>query len=157
LPSSLQDGLDPEIPTATPSASAAVASVTHSNTGCLRSIHSGIRLSDVSIASYAASAGFRDSDLAVAVAIALAESGGDPRAVCVDANGSRDEGLWQINSVHGYPSSCTFDPSCSAAVAYRLYLARGHAFGDWVTYSSDRFLSYLPRGVRAAAAVQRRA
>jgi hypothetical protein len=155
LPSSLQEGLNPDIPAAAPSASAA-ASVTRSTTGCLRSIHSGIRISDVSIATYAASAGFRNSDLAVAVAIALAESGGDPRAVCVDANGSRDEGLWQINSVHGYPSSCTFDPSCSATVAYRLYLGRGHAFGDWVTYSSDRFLTYLPRGVRAAAAVQHR-
>jgi hypothetical protein len=156
LPSSLQSGLDPAVPAATPSASTGAASVTYSNTGCVQSIHSSVRIPDASIATYAASAGFRGSDLAVAVAVALAESGGDPRAVCVDANGSRDEGLWQINSVHGYPSSCTFDPSCSAAVAYRLYLGRGRSFGDWVTYSSDRFLSYLSRGEKAAAAVQPR-
>jgi hypothetical protein len=153
LPSSLQGGLAPHLPAGDSSSGASSVTVGHPGSGCVRSFHSGIRMSDVDIASYAASAGFRNFDLTVAVAIALAESGGDPRAVCVDTNGSRDEGLWQINTVHGYPSSCTFEPGCSAAVAYRLYLGRGRAFGDWVTYSSDRFLMYLPRATRAAAAV----
>jgi hypothetical protein len=151
LPAAVRSRLTPDLPVDRSFGPA--TTVTHPGSGCVSSVHSGVRLSDDAIATYAAQAGFRDFDLAVAVAIALAESGGDPRAVCVDTNGSRDEGLWQINSVHGYASSCTFDPSCSAAVAYRLYVARGHAFGDWVTYSSDRFLTYLPRGAQAAAAV----
>ena len=45
----------------------------------------------------AQTAGFTGPDLPIAVAVAQAESGGDPLATHVNADGSTDLGLWQIN------------------------------------------------------------
>lgn len=53
------------------------------------------------IASYAAKAlGAGNNGLTVAVAVALAESGGASTATNRNSDGSIDTGLWQINSVH---------------------------------------------------------
>lgn len=52
------------------------------------------------VAKAAHSAGFPDSELVTAVAVAYAESSFNTNAVHHNADGSTDYGVWQINSVH---------------------------------------------------------
>lgn len=74
-------------------------------------------------------------------AIALAESGGDPHAVDHDADGTVDRGLWQINSVHGYPASQSFNPLDNAREAVAVWRSSGP--GAWSTYKSGAYQKYM--------------
>lgn len=78
----------------------------------------------------------------IMAAIALAESGGNPSAYHVDANGSVDRGLWQINSVHGYSPSSSFNPQDNAKQAVAVWKSSG--YGAWSTYNSGAYKQYLP-------------
>ena len=92
----------------------------------------------------ATSAGFVGKGLVMAIAVALAESGGDPSAVDHDANGTVDRGLWQINSVHtDFSASCDFDPTCAASAAYSLSDG-GRDWAAWVTFRRGEEIAYLP-------------
>jgi hypothetical protein len=75
------------------------------------------------VASLAASAGFPGDELHTAVAVAYAESLGDPNAVNRNRNGSKDSGLWQINSVHGF--SDLKNPLENARAAYEVWRIQG--------------------------------
>lgn len=80
----------------------------------------------------------------IAAAIAMAESGGNSTATCVDSNGSVDRGLWQINSVHG--SQSTYDPMGNARAAISIS-NNGANFSAWTTYTSgayQRFMTNAP-------------
>lgn len=121
--------------------------------GCPMALELDNRLSDCALAVLAASAGWTGSDLGIAVAIALAESGGVADAFSSNPNGTSDEGLWQINSVHGNPASCTLDPRCNAELAFGIYEANGSSFDSWTTYETGRYLSFLARA-RAALATR---
>jgi cell wall-associated NlpC family hydrolase len=84
----------------------------------------------------AINAGFKNDQLTVAVAIALAESGGRADAYNRNSNGTSDYGLWQINSVHtgsGFETRLAYDPDYNAKWAYRLSNS-GNNFGPWATY-----------------------
>lgn len=88
------------------------------------------------IANLASGVGFRGDGLTKAVAVALAESGGNERAQHVNADRYRsiDRGLWQINS-HWHPevsAAQAFNPATAAAAAYRI--SRGGA--DWSQWST---------------------
>lgn len=85
-------------------------------------------------------AGFRGHDLDVAVAVAMAESGGKVRAQNKNTNGTTDRGIFQINSTHGAGS--TFDVNKNTAAAYSLYKQRG-GFKDWVAYNSGAYKQYM--------------
>lgn len=90
------------------------------------------------IATYAGIAGFSGDDLVIAVAIALAESGGDPKAQGDNFGGEYTSyGLWQIHwTVHPeFDASQLFDPQYNANAAYLLYARRGNRFIDWSTYT----------------------
>ena len=96
------------------------------------------------IGEVAAGAGFGGNGLVMAIAVALAESGGDPGAVDHDANGTVDRGLWQINSVHTEVSaSCNFDPTCAAAAAFAISDS-GRDWSAWVTFRRGEEIAYLP-------------
>lgn len=69
-----------------------------------------------------------------AVAVALAESGGNPGASNTNSNGTVDRGLWQINSSHGADS--TFDPQANARAAIRLS-NNGKDWSPWCTSYDD--------------------
>lgn len=71
--------------------------------------------------------------------IAEAESSGDPHAVNKNTNGTTDEGLWQINSVHGFDSSKLFDPLYNAKAAAKVLAEQG--LGAWATYNSGAYKS----------------
>jgi Lysozyme like domain len=103
-------------------------------------------LNAVQIAQYAINAGWTQPDLTTAVAIALAESSGNPSAVgdqnLAPSNGP-SYGLWQINvGAHPeYAGDNLFDPQTNANDAYELYEASG--FSPWASYNSSKYLQYL--------------
>jgi len=103
-------------------------------------------LSDKAIAQFAANAGFAGSDLTKAVAVALAESGGEPNAQHINTNGSVDRGLWQINSIHGIGGNL-FDPATNAAAAMTVFKQQG--WGAWTTFKSGAYLVFMGRATVA--------
>lgn len=99
------------------------------------------RLSAAEIAGYATGAGFSGNALNIAVAVALAESGGRPGVVSV----TNDVGLWQIN-VKAHPqwtAAALKDPSQNAKAAYSIS-SGGSNWSPWVTYKTGAYLLYLP-------------
>jgi hypothetical protein len=104
-------------------------------------------------------AGWKEHELVIATAIALAESGCDPKATgsnppsesCPD--GSLDRGAWQINSCW-HPEvtdECAYKLKCNAEAAYDIYVESSHSFEPWTTWDvrSFRFwLSEARRGVK---------
>ncbi len=113
---------------------------------------SGADLSLSQIGSVAETAGFSGPGLAMAIAVAEAESGGDPDATDDDANGTIDRGLWQINSVHAaYSPACDYDPACNASAAYAIS-AGGRDWTAWVTYQHGSEIAFLPAATAWVAA-----
>ena len=101
-------------------------------------------LSVAEIGSFAAKAGFSGTSLAMAIAVALAESNGNPDAIDYDGNGTVDRGLWQINSVHTqFSPACDYDPLCAAKAAYSIS-AGGTDWEPWVTYQHGAEIPFLP-------------
>jgi hypothetical protein len=103
-------------------------------------------LSASQLAQYAANAGFSGQDLTTAVAIALAESSGNPSAVGdtnITPGGSI--GLWQINlQAHPqYSAQSLLDPQQNADAAYAIYQAAGNSFTPWTTYNSGAYQNNL--------------
>lgn len=95
-------------------------------------------------------AGFRGDALVTAVAIAIAESGGNPQAVSpLNSNGTRDYGLWQINSVHrssGFDTTLGLSAEYNAKWAYKIS-SGGKNWRPWSTYWSNPFTSGAGQGV----------
>lgn len=106
------------------------------------------RLTPAQIAAVAAGAGFTGAGLTRAVAVALAESGGDTQAVNVnsDSHRSRDRGLWQINSYwHKEVSdAAAFNPATAAAAAYRISKG-GKDWSPWATWTNGAAAAQLGR------------
>lgn len=96
------------------------------------------------IPDYARRAGFSGADLSIAVAIAYAESSGDPNAIG-DLDLGRSIGLWQINlRAHPeYSEQELFDPQTNANAAFAIYQAAGNSFRPWTTYKTGAYESYL--------------
>lgn len=80
----------------------------------------------------------------VAMAVVLAESGGDPHQVTQDV-GSYDRGLWQFNSRwHAeVDNACAFDLYCASREAYRVSKG-GTDWHEWAAYTAGSYLRYLP-------------
>jgi len=97
-------------------------------------------LSAAQIQGYAAAAGFSGADLMTAVAIALAESSGDPTAI----NPEGSYGLWQIYMpMHPEFSGVNLlDPQANAAAAFSVY-SKAHGFQPWTTFGSGAYQKYL--------------
>lgn len=106
-----------------------------------------IALSSSQIAQYAANAGFTGSALQTAVAIALAESSGNPSVVGdtnITPGGS--VGLFQINlAAHPeYSAAELMDPQANADAAYAIYEDAGGQFTPWTTYNTGAYATSLP-------------
>jgi hypothetical protein len=105
-----------------------------------------IALTPAQIAQYAANAGFTGSALNTAVAIALAESSGNPTVVGdtnITPGGS--VGLWQINlAAHPqYTAAELQDPQANADAAYAVYQQSG-GFTPWTTFNTGAYVASLP-------------
>jgi hypothetical protein len=101
------------------------------------------------IATFAAQAGFVGNDLVTAVAIALAESGGNARAYNPEkqANapaGKGSYGLWQIylNAHPEFTNLDLYDPQTNANAAYSVYSKAG-GFYPWSTYNNGAYQAQL--------------
>lgn len=103
------------------------------------------------IAAAAKAGGFPDSEIPLAVAIALAESGGDPRAHNTTPP-DNSYGLWQINmygplgpsrrAQYGLTSNDElYDPVKNARAAYSI--RRGQGWTAWSVYTNGRYKRYL--------------
>jgi Lysozyme like domain len=117
-------------------------------------------VSDVERFQLARGAGWNLDEAITATALSIAEDGGgDPAALSgVNRDGSRDLGLWQINSSH-WPScggqEALIVPTNNAACAHGVYVAQGWC--AWSTYDArcgpghtGSFSSYIPRAVLAS-------
>ncbi len=116
------------------------------------------------IAQYARNAGFSGADLVTAVAIALAESGGDwtiegDRELAPDNGPSI--GLWQINvgtKAHPeYAGANLTDPQTNANAAFTIYSRAGNSFRPWATFdprdgSTPKYLAHLNTATREVSA-----
>jgi hypothetical protein len=117
------------------------------------------RLSPEQIAQHARAAGFDGQGLTIAIAVALAESNGDPRAH--NSKPPDDSyGLWQINMLGGMgperrrqygldSNRDLFDPAVNARVANSLS-KDGKSWTPWTTYTSGAYRKHLDVARRAA-------
>lgn len=115
-------------------------------------------------------AGTTDSEAVVAVAIALAESGGDTEAISrttaaltSDPNsvGNRDHGLFQLSGRWQYPKIQANkgnwrDPVVNTAIAYDIFKGAGRGFKPWSTFTKNAkgvapFEQFLPDARLAVA------
>jgi hypothetical protein len=105
-----------------------------------RARHRGMTAAD-GVYHYAQLAGFSDPDFATA--IAMAESGGNPRAVA-KTDREHSVGLWQINlRAHPqYTEAQMLDPKQNAAAAYKISRG-GTNWRPWSTYQSGAYQRYL--------------
>lgn len=96
----------------------------------------------ISLAIYA---GFSQTAAPTAAAIALAESGGRSDATNTNKNGSKDYGLWQINSIHAaiLKGGNWKDGPDNAEMAYKVYRNSGKSFRPWVTYNSGSYKQFM--------------
>lgn len=112
------------------------------------------------IAAYAKQAGFTGEDIKIAVAVALAESGGNPRSH--NATPPDDSyGLWQINMLGDLGPSRRkdfgiktneelYDPAVNARAAYIVWKRSG--WGAWTTYTHGKYKAFLS-GLSASGGV----
>lgn len=109
-------------------------------------------LSANDIAAAATSAGFSGNDVRIAVAVALAESGGRPDATHRNSNGSTDYGLWQINSVHKeiLSAGTWSNPTDNARMAYQVWKNAGGKWTPWTTYKTGAYLRFMTTPINAS-------
>ncbi len=111
------------------------------------------KLSDAEIAGLVVAAGWTGADVSIGVAIALAESGGNPRAYNgSNSNGSNDAGLFQINSIHTAlrASGDVYNPADNTRMARTVYTDAGNKWTPWSTYNNRSYVVYLSRGQAAS-------
>lgn len=118
------------------------------------------RLSDAQIAEAARKAGFTGPGLVTAIAVALAESGGNSDAMgdvgLVDGKWGPSVGLWQIRSLHdqrgtGGPRDefANVDPDANARAAFAIS-GGGVNFAPWSVYKNGRYQANIARAQAAA-------
>jgi hypothetical protein len=103
-------------------------------------------LSDNEIAAAAAAGGFSGLNQTIAVAVALAESGGRTTAIANEPDGSHSYGLWQINSVHTdvLRMGNWQDPNTNAKMAFRIF-TENRGWTPWSTYNNMRYQMFMSR------------
>lgn len=121
----------------------------NSVTASVESIIKG-KLTPAQIAGYASAAGFSGDDLTTAIAVALAESGGDTSVQgdqsLAPTNGP-SIGLWQINiGSRAHPELAEVDltdPQNNANAAFSIYVAAGYSFHPWTTFTSGIYATFI--------------
>lgn len=118
-------------------------------------------LSRDQIATYAKGAGFTGGDVDIAVAVAMAESGGDPHSH--NSTPPDDSyGLWQINMLGSLGPARRkefglqnndelFDPVINARAANTIYKRSG--WKAWTTYTSGKYKTFLKGGTPVEASM----
>lgn len=107
--------------------------------------------------------GLRNRRAVVAVAVCLAESGGNDKATGHNGptrgcpNGSRDRGLWQINDCYhpGVSDGCAYNPTCNGHAMLSIS-GNGANWRPWSTYNNGRYLRFVRQATQSVYDVQRR-
>jgi hypothetical protein len=110
-------------------------------------------LTAAQIAKLAYDAGARGDNIAVAAAVALAESGGRTDAVSKrNTDGTFDRGLWQINDVHTQydRAKLVSDPAYNARAAAEVS-SNWSNFTPWTTYKDKTYRKYLGQATDASS------
>jgi Lysozyme like domain len=109
------------------------------------------------VAQAAKDAGFTGNDLVIAIAVAKAESRWQPSVVSpTNADGTKDCGLWQTNSIHKdllRKNSCG-DPKANARMARQVWKNAHGSWSPWYTYKSGKHLAFISEARNLAAGVQ---
>lgn len=105
------------------------------------------------VAALAAEAGFTGDDVAIAVAVAKAESGWRSVRSKQNRDGSYDHGFWQINSIHKQllASGDWRDPHDNAKMAYEVW--KGAGWSAWTTFQNGAHIPFLDEAAKAAKKV----
>lgn len=77
----------------------------------------------------------------IALAVAKAESGLNPKAINRNRDGSRDMGIFQINDRHGWSDEERLDWRTNIRIAKELYDSRG--WNEWAVYNNGTYRNYL--------------
>jgi hypothetical protein len=107
---------------------------------------SGALLSAKDVAAIAHRAGFRGEDITMAVAVARAESGWNPKAVNnANTNGTVDYGLMQINSIHEaiLAGGNWADPEDNMKMAFKVWTDSGTWNPTWSTVKNGSYKKYM--------------
>lgn len=106
-----------------------------------------MNLTAAQIGVFAQNAGFTGDDLVTAIAVALAESSGNPNAqgdkTPTNPNGT-SYGLWQIHwTVHPEvgPPENLFDPQTNANAAFTVFQEQGWA--AWSTFTNGMYQAHV--------------
>lgn len=84
-----------------------------------------------------------DNNAAIAIAVALAESGGNTDAVGgPNSNGTYDYGLWQINSIHNPTEREKHSAAANWLTAWRI-AGMGMSWTPWSTYKNGKYKQHL--------------
>jgi hypothetical protein len=112
-------------------------------------------VSDVQLAQIVHMGGFSGiNTVTTGVAIVMAESGGQPKARNTNSDGSVDRGMWQINN-KAHPDvsdSVADDPIGATKAAYKISNG-GKNWKPWATYTSGKYLLFMPRAAAAVALI----
>lgn len=107
----------------------------------------------------AISAGFTGNDVAVAIAVAGAESSYQPTATNLNSNGTTDYGEWQINSIHPDVLATgdwrrVGDNARMARSIFNDSVRSGlSGWTPWATFNSGRYLTWMPQARQAVASM----
>ncbi len=76
------------------------------------------------------------------LAIAQAESGCNQNAdnTGLNADGTNDKGLFQINSIHGFSDAERFDPVRNTEIAHRIWKNQGYQ--AWSAFNNGSYLRF---------------
>lgn len=79
----------------------------------------------------------------VMLAIARAESGCNPRSdnSGLNADGTYDYGLFQINSVHGHSRDILANPAKNTEIAFKIWQSQGYR--AWAAYNNGSYLKFM--------------
>jgi hypothetical protein len=106
-------------------------------------------LSAGQLASLASAAGWTGNDIVIAVAIALAETGGkNERSIKANSNGTYDWGPWQVNDVNNPTEAEKTNPASNAEKAHAIFLSQG--WKAWSTYNSGAYLTHMTEAAAGA-------
>jgi hypothetical protein len=123
--------------------------------GALLLLYLGAKLTGSDVVRVARNAGFTGDDLAIAVAIAYAESGGNANAVgdtSLAPERGPSIGLWQINiGSRAHPEYADVpltDPQTNANAAFAVYQQAGSSFRPWSTFTNGAYQAHLDQATK---------
>ena len=109
-------------------------------------------LADIQLVQLARAAGFLETDIPTAVAVALAESGGRVGALNLNTNGTYDIGLWQINdgvwTMYDRKLLAT-NPLYNAIAAKEIRYQAPNTWAPWVTFKTGAYVKFMTRANEA--------